>query len=72
MARAETRRIRPASGLLAGVALGAGAVAITTLAGYKDLNSAGSAEPARYVVAGALSAAPMRIRMEAARMDGTR
>ena len=114
----ETQRARPASGLLAGVALGAGAVAITTLVGNKDLNSAGSAEPARYIVAGAISAAailgfltskrekpvpeniafnqdlrdryermqnemtaenhrrmaaaPMRIRMEAARMDGTR
>jgi hypothetical protein len=114
----ETQRARPASSLLAGVALGAGAVAITSLAGNKDLNASGSAEPARFVVAGAVSAAaligfltskhekpvpenvsynqdlrdryerlqsdmtaenrrrlaasPLRIRMEAARMDGTR
>ncbi len=104
--------------MLAGVALGAGAIALTSLAGNKDLNGAGHAETGRFVVAGAISsaaiigfltsrhqrpvpenvsfnqdlrdryqqlqndasaenrrrlaAAPLRIRTEAVRMDGTR
>ena len=115
----ETRQARPASGLLAGVALGAGAVALTSFAGNRDLNGgAMRPESGRFLVAGAVSAAaligfltskgqkpvpenitwnqdlrdryerlqnematenrrrlaaaPLRIRMEAARMDGQR
>ena len=52
----EGTLVRRPSSLVAGLALGAGAVMMTSLVANKDLNS-GHSEPGRYVVAGAVSLA---------------
>ena len=52
----EVTMVRRPSSLIAGLALGAGAVMMTSLVANKDLNS-GHGDPGRFVVAGAVSIA---------------